>query len=195
MSSFFQKSTDWKLIAEVQKPKPEVLQRLVFQHASKDVRLVADAYRGREIRKCTNDFFAFAAGNNPESISVQAGARNLRLQIGGGADLIAYVGHDGLMDFSLASYPKRSDEKQRDLVILACASKNYFARPLRESGAYPLLWTTGLLAPEAYVLKAAIDGWVLNEKGESVRKRAAVAYNQYQKCGSNAALRLFSSGW
>src|SRR5215475_10864688 len=35
VSSFFQKSTDWKLIAEVQKPKPEVLQRLVFQHASK----------------------------------------------------------------------------------------------------------------------------------------------------------------
>jgi hypothetical protein len=57
------------------------------------------------------------------------------------------------------------------------------------------LWTTGLMAPEAYVLKAALDGWILKESGDSVRRRAAAAYNKYQKCGSNAALRLFSSGW
>jgi hypothetical protein len=195
VETFFKKSGEWKLIAETQKPKPEILERLVFKHLTKDVYLVADAYRGREIKKCTGDFFAFAAGRNSESISVQAGPRNLTLQIGGGADLIAYVGHDGLMDFSLAAYPKRSDEKVRDAVILACASKNYFARPLRETGANPLLWTTGLMAPEAYVLKAAIDGWILKENGESIRKRAAAAYNKYQRCGSNAALRLFATGW
>jgi hypothetical protein len=195
VKTFFKKSGEWKLIAEIEKPKPEILERLVFKHLTKDIYLVADAYRGQEIKKCTGDFFAFAAGRNSESISVRAGARNLTLEIGGGADLIAYVGHDGLMDFSLAAYPKKSDEKVRDAVILACASKNYFARPLRGTGANPLLWTTGLMAPEAYVLKAALDGWILQESGESVRRRAAAAYNKYQKCGSNAALRLFSSGW
>ncbi|HEX5086085.1 MAG TPA: hypothetical protein VFY40_28965 [Blastocatellia bacterium] len=41
----------------------------------------------------------------------------------------------------------------------------------------------------------AIDGWILNEDGEEIRRRAATAYNQYQKCGMNAALRLFSTGW
>jgi hypothetical protein len=46
--------------------------------------------------------------SNSESLSVQAGSHKLALQIGGGADLIAYVGHDGLMDFSLDPYPKRS---------------------------------------------------------------------------------------
>jgi hypothetical protein len=80
-------------------------------------------------------------------------------------------------------------------VKLACLSNRYFAEPLRKSAAKLLLWTTGLMAPEAYVLKAAIDGWVLNEDGEGVRRRAATAYNQYQKCGMNAALRLFSTGW
>jgi hypothetical protein len=195
VETFFKRSGEWRLIAEIQQPKPEILERLIFKHLSKDIYLVADAYRGREIKKCTGDFFAFAAGRNPESISVQAGARKLTLEIGGGADLIGYVGHDGLMDFSLGAYPKKSDEKVRDAVILACASKNYFARPLRETGAHPLLWTTGLMAPEAYVLKAAIDGWILKENGESIRKRAAAAYNKYQRCGSNAALRLFATGW
>jgi hypothetical protein len=46
------------------------------------------------------------------------------------------------------------------------------------------------MAPEAYVLKA-----VLNENGERIRNRAAAAYNQYQRCGMNAALKLFSTGW
>ncbi len=51
------------------------------------------------------------------------------------------------------------------------------------------------MAPEAYVLKAALDGWLVRESGEQIRKRAATAYNQYQRCGPNAALRLFASGW
>jgi hypothetical protein len=195
VKTFFKKSGEWKLIAEIEKPKPEILERLVFKNLSNDVYLVADGYRGREIKKCTGDFFAFASGRNSESVSVPAGTRNLTLQIGGGADLIAYVGHDGLMDFSLDAYPKRSDERVRDAVVLACASKNYFAMPLRGTGANPLLWTTGLMAPEAYVLKAALDGWILKENGESIRKRAAAAYSKYQRCGSNAALRLFSTGW
>src|SRR5262249_43813855 len=145
----------------------------------------------REIKRCITDFFAFSAGGGAETIS----ANSIELYAGAGADLIAYVGHDGLMDFSLDSQPQKADNRQRDAVMLACISKRYFAEPLRNTGARPLLWTTGLMAPEAYVLKATIDGWILNEDGENVRRRAASAYNQYQRCGMNAALRLFSTGW
>jgi hypothetical protein len=99
------------------------------------------------------------------------------------------------MDFSISTPPQRTDQRTRDVMILACASKSYFREPLRHTGAAPLLWTTGLMAPEAYVLKAGIDGWVLGESGEKVRKRAAEAYNRYQRCGIGAATRLFSTGW
>lgn len=178
VKTFFKRASDWKLIAETRNPRAGILERLVFKHQTEDVRLIADAYRGREIKRCVTDFFEFSAG-----------------RAGGGADLVAYVGHDGLMDFSLDSYPRKADDRRRDAIMLACLSKRYFAEPLRKTGANPLLWTTGLMAPEAYVLKAAIDGWVLNENGEGIRRRAATAYNQYQRCGANAALRLFSSGW
>lgn len=80
-------------------------------------------------------------------------------------------------------------------MILACASKAYFAGPLARAGAHPLLWTTGLMAPEAYVLEAAIDGWMARESGDAVRTRAAAAYNRSQRCGIKAATRLFASGW
>jgi hypothetical protein len=191
VKSFFMKSKDWKLIAAESHPKTEILERVVIKYRAADVYLVADAYRGREIKRCVTDFFDFAAGRRTEMLSTTGGS----LEIGGGADLIAYVGHDGLMDFSLDSYPRRADSRRRDAIILACASKSHFAEPLRETGANPLLWTTGLMAPEAYVLKAAIDGWISEESGEKIRRRAAAVYNQYQRCGLNASLRLFSTGW
>jgi hypothetical protein len=191
VKTFFKRAGDWKLIAETRKPRAEILERLVFKHQTKDVYLIADAYRGREIKRCVADFFEFSAGRAGEPIN----ANSIELHAGGGADLVAYVGHDGLMDFALDSYPQRADGRQRDAVMLACLSKRYFAEPLRKTGARPLLWTTGLMAPEAYVLKAAVDGWMSNEDGEGIRRRAATAYNQYQRCGVNAAVRLFSTGW
>jgi hypothetical protein len=191
VKTFFKRAGDWMLIAEVQNPRAPVLERLVFKHQTKDIYLVADAYRGREIKDCVADFFKFSAGVAGETIQTNS----IELHAGGGANLIAYIGHDGLMDFSLASHPHKTDDRQRDAVMLACLSKRYFAEPLRKTGARPLLWTTGLMAPEAYVLKAVIEGWMLNENGEGIRKRAATAYHQYQRCGLNAASRLFASGW
>jgi hypothetical protein len=195
VKSFFKKAKDWRQIADLPGPKPEILERVVFKHQSQEVYLIADAYRGREIKVCTADFFNFAAGRKAELITLQATSNKLTLHAGGKADLIAYVGHDGLMDFTLAEYPRRVNDRPRDAIILACASKQYFAEPLRQTGANPLLWTTGLMAPEAYALKAALDGWMLKEDGDTIRRRAAEAYNQYQKCGMRAALNLFSSGW
>lgn len=63
------------------------------------------------------------------------------------------------------------------------------------SAATPLLWTTNLMAPEAYVLSAAIDGWLKKESDEQIRLRAADAYNKYQNCGVKAARTLFATGW
>jgi len=80
-------------------------------------------------------------------------------------------------------------------IILACASKGYFADALRLTGAKPLLWTTNLMAPEAYILAAAVDGWLKKETDEQIRTRAARAYDQYQHCGQRSANNLFATGW
>ncbi len=118
-----------------------------------------------------------------------------KLPIGGGAKLVAYIGHDGLMDFHLAKVPRQKNEVHRDAIVLACASKQFFADAVRSTGAYPLIWTTGLMAPEAYTLKSALDGWMAGESNEQIRDRAAGAYDKYQKCGIRAAHRLLTSGW
>ncbi len=195
VKTFFARSADWERIACVEKPKAEVLERCVFKHRAANVYVVADAYRGREIRQAILDFLSSAAGDDPETIDVTAASGPVKLPIRGGANLVTYIGHDGLMDFQLQQFPRKKNEAHRDAIVLACASKQFFAEPVRTSGAYPLLWTTGLMAPEAYTLKSALDGWIAGEGNEQIRDRAAGAYDKYQKCGFRAARRLLTSGW
>ena len=57
VKTFFKRAGDWKLIAEARNPRAGILERLVFKHQTKNVYLVADAYRGREIKRCVADFF------------------------------------------------------------------------------------------------------------------------------------------
>lgn len=193
--TFFARSADWKLLNCREKPKVDVMERCLFKHRRADVYLVADAYRGDEIREAILDFFDAAAGASPEPITVPSSSPTVTLSARGGSNLVAYVGHDGLMDFKLPLIPRKKNDIHRDAIILACASKQYFSEALRASGAQPLLWTTNLMAPEAYTLKAALDGWINGEQGEQVRERAAAAYDKYQKCGMRGARRLLVSGW
>ena len=195
VKTFFSRSKDWARLQCWQKPKFQILERCVFKHHAANVYLVADAYRGDEIRQAILDFFDAAAGASPENLAVGLASSEVMLSIRGGANLVAYVGHDGLMDFQLPLVPRRTNNARRDAIILACASKQYFDGPLRASGANPLLWTTGLMAPEAYTLKAALDGWIAAETPGQIQERAAAAYDKYQKCGMKGARRLFATGW
>jgi hypothetical protein len=200
--TFFSRSADWRLVASYVKPrpeipKPEIMERCVFKHRTANVYLVADAYQGNKIRQAIVDFLEAAAGGEPESIPVKTGGGTSLLKARGAADLVAYAGHDGLMDFQLTALPQTKAPKSgnRQAIILACISKSYFSAPLRATGAIPLVWTTGLMAPEAYTLKSAIDGWILHESNDQIRERAAVAYDKYQRCGLKGARRLLVTGW
>lgn len=195
VKSFFKKSPDWVLLSQTTTSASFLLERLLFKHKKENVFLIADAYRGQEIQKAVSVFLMFSAGQHPSSISTVLDGKSITISGGGHADLVVYVGHDGLMDFTLSDLPKKSTDKKKQAIILACLSKTFFNTPLRETGAHPLLWTNGLMAPEAYVLKAAIDGWLKNEDGEKIRKRASTAYHVYQKCGLKAAMNLFATGW
>jgi hypothetical protein len=188
--SYFKKSSEWTLV-RTEKKDSVILQRLVFKHRKKNVYLVADAYDGRYIKTCTKDFLNSSAGISGDTITVGGKSPG----IAGNAKLSAYIGHDGLMDFDLQETVENTDKKKRDVIILACYSKKYFTRPLQKANVNPLVWTTGLMAPEAYTLHDALTGYLDNETDESIRTRAAKAYSKYQKCSEKAARNLLVTGW
>jgi hypothetical protein len=193
--TYFRRSTDWKEVVTFQNPSTSVLERAVFYNAGRNVYLVADAYRGREIKDAIVDFFREAAGLNKEKAIRVKGVNGTEVEIPLQADLAVYVGHAGLMDFAIEKKFLGEAAGEREAIVLACASKAYFGPNLRPTRARPILWTTGLMAPEAYTLKDALDGWMAGETADQIRERAARAYAKYQKISMNAALRLFSSGW
>jgi len=191
VKSFFRKHPDWTLVGQIRNPAGTIHERLVFKHERSPVFMTADAYDGAAIRQAIGDFMDYAAGLK----KFYAAAGTLKVKAGGDADLICYAGHNGLMDFTIDLFPAGADDKPREVVALACFSRDYFAEAVKKAGAYPLLWTTGLMCPEAYSLAAAIDSWIQREPAERTRERAAQAYDRYQKCGIQAARRLFASGF
>jgi hypothetical protein len=190
----------WSIVESSSPQDERIIERaILFQtlkRADSDVPvfIVADAWDGAHIKSALRDYLDMAAGLATEAVDVQQDSQNYALQAGGSAHMVVYVGHNGLMDFSLsASKPQTADRVVNSAIVLACASKPYFLDLLRTAQSHPLLLTTGLMAPEAYTLDAALKSWVAGGSSEAVREAAAAAYDQYQNCGIDPARRLFWS--
>ena len=187
--TFLKKSKGWKVVATDKNPTEAILERIIFRHAATGTYLVADAYRGRNIKEAVGDFLSAAAGNAAKELAIG----ETKIRVAGGSDLVAYLGHNGLMDFSVEQTMQRKPADARDAIVLACKSKPYFQPRLEKLGCRAVLLTTGFMAPEGYTLEAAVEGWIAGENAEQIAQRAARAYDKYQKCGVKAARRLFYS--
>lgn len=197
---FDKKVAAWQLVAESQVPEnPKILERLLFYRKMEngtEVCVVADAYDGAEMAACVEDFLWALAGktNAYWTLPAAEGATATQIPMNGGADLVIFNGHNGLMDGS-ADLVKNVDHRTKDAMVIACVSYSYFEPYLDAAGGYPLLTTTNLLAPEAYVVEAAISEWARLKPGADIHHAAGVAYDKYHKCGLRAAKNTFQTGW
>jgi hypothetical protein len=191
VKTFFKKQKDWKLIKTYDAPQAGIYERVIFKHVNSNTYLIADAYDGAKMKETVADFLDYSAGLKKNTIKVDS----LKLESAGGADLICFVGHNGLMDFDARNIPKNSDGIKRDAAIFACVSKFYFKEPIEYAGANPLIWTTGLMCPEAYTLHAMVNGWIRKDKPEVIREAVAQSYNKYHNCGIKGARNLFVTGF
>jgi len=173
----FHKSADWKFLGREPGPKPAILERLRFQHQSGKWMLVADAYRGSAIRECTTDFFQMLTSSEPVDH----------------LPLVAYIGHDGLMDFSPPTDAVTQRGPGRQAIVLCCISERYFGPHLLTAGAAPLLTTTQLMYPGSFILRDALAGWTRGESPAQIRQRAAAAYARNQGISVKAAAGVFAT--
>ena len=170
-ASIFRKAPGWKVERSEQNPAPGILRRMVLKHAASQTTLQADAYQGREMKKCLEDF---------ESCLVS-----------GQCDLAAFVGHNGLMDFQVNK--PAPGPKGCDAIVLCCLSREYFAKRLEFLKARPLLLTEQLMYPGSFILRDALDVWIAGGKPEAIRAAAARAYARNQGLSTKAALGVFSN--
>ncbi|HNI90020.1 MAG TPA: hypothetical protein PKX55_17840, partial [Leptospiraceae bacterium] len=198
VKSYFKTQKDWKIISSSLNLNDFILERIVFWNPTKNAYLIADAYKGSAIKKSIENLILSAKQIHLDSVLIYNPflKKEILLQLAANADLLAFVGHNGLMDFSLELPLKKiNNYKSIPIILLACYSKSYFSSQFNSSEISPILWTNGLLAPEAYVLNAGVLSWLENKNASQIRDDAARAYQIYQKCGLKGARRLFSSGW
>ncbi|MEP0265251.1 hypothetical protein [Dokdonia sp.] len=191
VKTHFKKSKDWTFIQSIPSDNPQILERVLFKHATTNTYLLADAYNGKYIKQTTIDFLKASSGGFSTTITIN----NKQVAFGGKVDLVSYIGHDGLMEFQLDIDLKKDTSSTKDAIILACYSKDFFKPYFSKTGANPLVWSTGLMAPEAYTLKWALDGWIQEKSNSEIRELAAQAYNHYQKCGIRGARNLLVTGY
>jgi hypothetical protein len=193
VKTHFSRSADWKQIYNHKDVDSNILERVVFEKTFENnakVILIADAFRGDRMLECLEYFFRSLSGEMLDSFIVNEST----FYTNSGADLLAFNGHNGLMDTDVDLIVNK-DGKYRDAVVIACASDYYFDKKLNYVNAYPLVTTTNLLAPEAYVIKAVIESWALQKTEEEIRLSAGDAYHNIQQCGQRGARALFRTGW
>lgn len=191
VKAVFTRSKVWKRVAAgVPDGNGPILQRLVFRHATAGAWLVADGYRGKEIKQCLADYLAALAG----TLKVEAAAGEHTVAAGGAADFVAYAGHDGLMEFQLETPAVAAGRKPKTAIALCCISRSYFAGHLQALRAEPFLLTTQLMYPAAQVLHDSIHGWLTGKDGRACLPLAAAAYARNQKISQKAAAGVFSTG-
>ena len=199
LKTFFRRSGHWREVpagevAVVADGREAILDTAVFVSTGRGpkVYVLAEAFDGARMDAAVGHFFDAAAGRLSCAVAWGKRPRQVLLLAGRGADMVCFVGHNGLMDHTPASFPRRAHARGPTCaVVLACKSNAHFAAPLRQAGCTPLITTSGLMAPEAYTLDAIIRSWAAGADAAGVHLRAAEAYAKYQKCSLKAAKALF----
>ncbi len=166
----FRDASGWKRLKQEKPASGPVLERLEFKHASGTL-LVAEAYRGSQMKQCLLDF---------ES--------TLR---SGTCDLVAFIGHNGLMD-EMLPVQNATPVHSTDAIVLCCVSQRYFADRITAQGGHPVLLTTQLMYPGAFLLRDALSIWLRDGKPSSLREAAARAYARNQGISVKAAAGVFA---
>jgi hypothetical protein len=175
LKGWFDRSKSWKLTSKNDVPAGDILRERIYHHARIDAVLTARAYRGAAIRHCLEDF--------------EAAVQN------GSYDLVVFIGHNGLMDFTLPVLKGRTAGKQApvaDAIVLCCKSDPYFKPRLVAAGGRPVLLTTQLMYPGAFILDSAAETWLASRDPVKIRDSAARAYAKNQKLSQKSALGVFA---
>lgn len=105
--TYFKNSKSWTLVKHYFIDSIK-LERVVFKNKTKNLYLIADAYNGKCIRECTTDFLKSCSGQMKDTVTVNGKT----LGVFGNSKVVCYIGHNGLMDFSLTETFNNTDNKK-----------------------------------------------------------------------------------
>lgn len=177
VKTFLSKAEGWRKLGCETGINDTILERCRFAWKDK-LTVTADAYRGSRIDRAMLDFMQQAA-TPPDAAK---------------HEMVVFIGHDGLMDEQnqpiVERFPKHAGH-DKQAVVLACLSEEFFAGHLLAAGSKPVVTTYSFMAPEAYVLEAVARGFADQASEAELRNSAAAAYAKYQRISAKAGKAVF----
>ncbi|NVB78271.1 MAG: hypothetical protein HOV81_07750 [Kofleriaceae bacterium] len=141
-----------------------------------EVDLVIHGWRGSAIDRALAAYAADVSGKGTREIEVGES----KLAAGGAARIVAFVGHNRLMDLDEYAWPTAgSDEK--GTIAIACHTSSYMKRDVAGKTRVPLLMTNDFLFSNAAPLEAAVLTFARGGGYAQIRLDAATAYAGVQK--------------
>ncbi len=140
------------------------------------VYVVAQAWRGEEIHQA---FTRYADDLHGVTTTELALADGTRLRAGGGAHVVAYVGHNHLMDlagFDWGAVARRADARPRGAIAIACHTAAYMQDVVPGPGRVPLVLTRDFLLASSAALEGAVLGLAGGGDYAAIRRRTAAGY-------------------
>ncbi len=143
------------------------------------VYLIAEAWRGSKIENAMKRF----AENISASTNREILVGKVAVAIGGDSHLLAYVGHNGWMDFPKFKWPKQqSTAKTKAVIAIACLTKSWLKdHIIRYKKAAPVLLTTSLLFAGAHSLEGAATTFARGGNQRAILKKSISNYAIEQK--------------
>lgn len=174
LSTYFKRSSKWKHTKTSTPRDSPTLVTLHFTHHTGKATLTAHAYRGDHMEKCLEDFFT-------------------KSRDAGKGELIAFIGHNGLMDTQpVVPASAKADDEASESIVLACLTESYFSEPLAALNSKPLLLTKSLMYPGSFILHDALEIWLKDGSKNDMREAAAKAYAKNQKISVKGARTVFA---
>lgn len=199
MKRYFKEKKQWQFIKSSKNVYGDsvVLERVVFKRTYPNkavVYLIADAYRGDKMLETVNHFLRAASNNYTEQLKVDD---TTIIAIHGAADLVAFNGHNGLLDlyYDQPNQWYNMPNYQKDLVVIACYANEYFEREAMRAKAYTIVRAKNRLHPGAFVISGILDEWAMLNSIESMRLSAGKAYCKIHDCSVKTSKKLFYKGW
>ncbi len=179
VKTFLSKANGWRKLGCEKDISDTILERCQFAWEDK-LTVTADAYRGSRIDQAMLDFMQQAA--TPPNTTKR--------------EMVVFIGHDGLMDIQnqpiIERFPKHA-RHEKQAVVLACMSEEYFSEHLLAAGSKPVVTTYSFMAPEAYVLDAVARGFANQASEVELRSSAGTAYAKYQRISAKAGKAVFGA--
>jgi|JI10StandDraft_1071094.scaffolds.fasta_scaffold110759_2 hypothetical protein len=140
------------------------------------VYVVAEAWRGTAIDRALTRYAEDLYGAHAQGVTLADGTT---LAAGGDAHVVAYVGHNRLMDlatFDWRAIAARGDDRSRGVIAIACHTAPYMQSVVPGPRQVPLVMTRDFLLASAAALEGAVTAFAKGGDYAAVRRGAATGY-------------------